>query len=245
VTKLDETLLQTFIETFYGYGNYAGDYWFVGMEEGCDTCDFAEISKRLSVWQGRGSHELEDVKGYHLDLGITWPFEAKPALQSTWKGLIRILLLAEGQQPTVEQMRLYQRDVWGRVDGESCLLELLPLPSRSTGHWIYADHSDLSFLSTRVAYMEACAGQRAAHIHRRIVEHRPKAVIFYSMNSWYRKWWQAIAGVEFVEAAEERLYWARVDGTTFVIMNHPTAFGVSNRYLQAVATKMSSNSTEI
>ena len=30
----DDSLLETFAETFYGYGNYNGPYWFIGMEEG-------------------------------------------------------------------------------------------------------------------------------------------------------------------------------------------------------------------
>jgi hypothetical protein len=35
VEKLfDDQLLERFMCTFYGYGNYRGAYWFVGMEEG-------------------------------------------------------------------------------------------------------------------------------------------------------------------------------------------------------------------
>ncbi len=30
----NDQLLQNFMQRFYGYGTYAGDYWFVGMEEG-------------------------------------------------------------------------------------------------------------------------------------------------------------------------------------------------------------------
>ena len=32
--NLNDELLQHFMTTFYGSGNYSGDYWFVGMEEG-------------------------------------------------------------------------------------------------------------------------------------------------------------------------------------------------------------------
>ena len=203
----DNDLIQSFMRNCYGYGTYTGDYWFVGMESACDENTYEEISRRLETWRRRGSPEMDDVCGYHLDLGIVWPFAERPPLQSTWKGLIRILLTAEGHKPTVEEMRLYQRDVLGRTHGNSCLLEFLPLPSRSTGHWIYAEHSDLPFLASRAAYMEDCAPWRAEHLRQRIAEHRPKAVIFYSMNSWYRRWWQEIAGVDFVEDANERLYW--------------------------------------
>lgn len=29
----NDPLLADFANKFYGYGNYAGDYWFIGMEE--------------------------------------------------------------------------------------------------------------------------------------------------------------------------------------------------------------------
>ncbi len=31
--KLDELLLEEFIHTFFGYGDYQAEYWFVGMGE--------------------------------------------------------------------------------------------------------------------------------------------------------------------------------------------------------------------
>jgi hypothetical protein len=50
---LDESLLQEFMSNFYGYGNYAAPYWFIGMEEGGgDTIE--EITRRLTVWDQRG-----------------------------------------------------------------------------------------------------------------------------------------------------------------------------------------------
>jgi hypothetical protein len=116
---------------FYGYGNYRGQYWFIGMEEGGGD-SFDEISKRLTVWDRRGRYELEDVADYHIELGIDWPFAEKPKLQSTWAKLIRVLLSIEGRSPTTDEVRLYQQRLWARSTGKVCLLELLPLPSPST-----------------------------------------------------------------------------------------------------------------
>jgi hypothetical protein len=43
----NDQLLSHFMQTFYGYGNYQGDYWFIGMEEGGgDT--WAEVQQRLT-----------------------------------------------------------------------------------------------------------------------------------------------------------------------------------------------------
>ncbi|BAY34333.1 hypothetical protein NIES2107_62380 [Nostoc carneum NIES-2107] len=39
----DDELLEKIIETFYGYGNYQGNYWFIGMEEAGG--DFKDIKK--------------------------------------------------------------------------------------------------------------------------------------------------------------------------------------------------------
>lgn len=38
---LQDDLLQSYMETFYGYGSYTGRYWFVGMEEGGGTSEEA------------------------------------------------------------------------------------------------------------------------------------------------------------------------------------------------------------
>ena len=33
--QFDDLLLDEFAHKFYGYGNYGGQFWFIGMEEGC------------------------------------------------------------------------------------------------------------------------------------------------------------------------------------------------------------------
>ena len=43
---LNDRLLNDFISSFFGYGNYRGDCWFIGMEEGGGgTLD--EVSRRF------------------------------------------------------------------------------------------------------------------------------------------------------------------------------------------------------
>ncbi len=44
-----DTLLQQFMSTFYGSGNYSGENWFVGMEEG-EGNDLDQVTKRLNAW---------------------------------------------------------------------------------------------------------------------------------------------------------------------------------------------------
>jgi hypothetical protein len=132
--------LSEFIENFYGYGNYDGDYWFIGKEEGGGNT-LNEIQERLSLWERRGKRELEDIADYHIALGDKRYFTHPFAIQSTWNKLIRMVLAVQQEPQTTDMVRTYQREKLGRLDGDTCLLELLPLPSRSTGEWIYGNSS--------------------------------------------------------------------------------------------------------
>lgn len=96
---LDNTLIQEFIYGFYGYGTYSEPFWFVGMEEGGSGA-LEDVQQRLTAWDARGRHELEDVASYHRAIGITRFWDEPVRLQSTWSGLIRVLLTAKGQEPS-------------------------------------------------------------------------------------------------------------------------------------------------
>lgn len=76
MTMFDDVLLEDFMDRFYGYGNYQGDYWFIGMEEGGGS-SFEDIDKRLKTWKKRGRRELEDVAEYHIEMGITSLFRKR------------------------------------------------------------------------------------------------------------------------------------------------------------------------
>jgi hypothetical protein len=99
--QFDDQILDEFVKNFYGYGNYNGGCWFVGMEEG-GGYSFAEIINRLDAWAKRGKCELEDLAKYHAEIGITRLFNGSPQLQPTWNKLIRILLSSHGHEPTAE-----------------------------------------------------------------------------------------------------------------------------------------------
>lgn len=223
----DDQLLHTFMHHFYGYGNYQGDYWFIGMEErGGRT--FEEVSKRLAVWDRRGRQELEDVAGYHSELGITWPFVPKPKLQRTWDKLIQVLLCIEGKTPTKEDVRRYQQLHWARRTSSVCLLELLPLPSLSTSHWLYAQHSQLPDLMTREHYRERWSALRIDHLRQRIVVHQPKVVIFYSVS--YLRYWEAIVGAPLPPILAGTMYARYQDHCLYLVLKHPAATGVTSEY---------------
>ena len=224
--QFDDQLLDEFAHNFHGYGNYSGQLWFIGMEEGGGN-SFTEVAKRLNAWADRGRRELEDVAEYHNAIGITYLFNDRPKLQPTWNKLIRILLSSNSQTPTTEQVREYQRASLGRVGRDTCLLELLPLPSPSTGRWLYAQHSRLPYLADRETYKQACLALRTAHLRKRINEHKPRAVVFYSFT--YQEHWQAIAGVDLLQESNG-VYTGRNRSTLFIMTKHPAVKGVTNEY---------------
>ena len=223
---LDYGLLQAYMEGFYGFGDYAGDYWFVGMEEG-GGADAGYVTRKITDWHDHGREELQE---FGAEGGwIMWT-GTHAKLQTTWSRLIRILLSAEGRPTGREDVRTYQRTKLGRRSGETCLLELLPLPSPSTGGWLYSRYSRLPSLASREVYTQAWSPRRAAHIGRRIAEHQPRVVVFYSVGAHYQYWWNQIAGVPLVATALDGCRIGRNGATVFAIVKHPAARGLSNAY---------------
>ncbi len=229
---LNDNLLATRIEKFYGYGNYKGKYWFIGMEEAGEA-DFHPIEKRVDIWAKRGENEIEDVAEYHKDIGYPEIFEEGAKLQRTWKGLIRILLSIkkpEKENFDIECIRKYQIHELARRDKETCLLELLPLPSPSIYHWIYGKYSKLDFLRDRETYENNnYIEKRINHISQRIREYQPNVVVFYGLK--YNKYWRKIIDIEFTKidfSEKEYFFIGKTSGTVFVISQHSVARGATN-----------------
>jgi hypothetical protein len=242
----NDQLLEEYIRTFYGYGSYEGKYWFVGMEEGGGG-SFEELDRRLRSWKADGKKETRYIAGGYdyrtapKERSAPRHFAERPKLQRTWNMLIRILLSAEQNRPTLEAIKTYQRDNLGRPDIDNCLLELLPLPSPSTAHWLYAQYSELPYLRSRQEYMEHCAPERAKHIKQRIEQNKPAGVVFYGVNWWYRKWWNEIAGVKFSEgsAGSDAFYIGGDNFTVFVISKHPVSKGIPKDYFHQIGKAIS------
>ncbi len=227
----NDELIEKRVDTFYGYGNYQGNYWFIGMEEAGG--DFKDINNRINTWSNRGKQEIEDLAEYHIDIGWGESFLPGAKLDvPVWRSIIRILLSAKGKESIdIENVRKYQINELGRKNQETCLLELLPLPSPSITHWIYSQHSQLTFLSSRKKYENHCVEKRINHISYRIKEYQPKTVVFYGI--FYEDYWRKIADVEF-SPTPEGFFIGKNSQTVFVIAKHPVAFGVTNEYFHNI-----------
>lgn len=231
-TQLNSDLLERYIDGFYGYGTYSASCWLIGMEEG-GSGTFDEMDYRLRTWESRGSLELDDVGAFQQRTGDQkldrW-FQPNPPLQPTWKQLIRLFLCSRGIAPHLETIRSYQSGVLGRSQGDTALLELLPLPSPSTDEWPYAMHSELSYLQSRRLYRERVLASRSSRLQARIREHAPQFVVFYSLT--YRESWTRIAGAAFQPTALEGFYLGTCGTTLLALTKHPTATGVTNHYFE-------------
>ncbi|WP_392482421.1 hypothetical protein [Nostoc sp. C110] len=239
----NDELVEKIIDAFYGYGNYQGNYWFIGMEEAGG--DFNEINNRIKKWSEREQKEIEDIAEYHEAIGYGASFKPGAKLDvPVWRTLIRIILSAKGKDNIdLEDIRKYQIEELGRKDKETCLLELLPLPSPSLKHWIYGEYSKLTFLSNRDTYKKYCVEKRVNHISQRIKEHQPKAVVFYGVGyePYWRKITEKITDVEF-STTSEGFSICKNSQTVFVIAKHPVAIGVTSEYFynigRSIATKI-------
>ena len=91
------------MQQFYGYGDFAGDYWLIGKEEGGAGSD-SEVALHLNTWDEQGRPELADVAELQSQKGEGKYFTEKAPLHKTWRGLVRLVLAAEkGASPTTRR----------------------------------------------------------------------------------------------------------------------------------------------
>ncbi len=216
----DQSLID-YTEQFFGFGNWCAPIWFVGMEEGGGNSK-DEILARLKGWEGYGKKELECAPSFYPACGVDCWHGKGARIQSTWKQLIRMFLLAQGKNDSDKSILDYQVSLLGKAGGDLCLTELLPLPSPSIGKWLYSEWSHLPWLRTREAYQNYMFLARANAIRQRIVVYRPKIVIFYG-SSW-KHIWAMIAGVEWRQGFSDQyiLLQGEREGTVYYLTRHPT-----------------------
>lgn len=236
-----EEIVLRYIETFLGYGSLDNPWWNIGMEEGGGNCP-NQVEHRFNRWNGNGGMPTEDLVEFQTAIGINEWFTGH-RLQSTWKKLIRIYLRAGGHEVTREAILNFQQNRIGRQHDltSPCLFELMPLPSPGLNecpcHWL-ARRPRLEFLNDRDAYNEHCLPIREELMRERIQNAQQrsklKVICFYGLG--YLPHWENVAGVNLEERQEGdwHFYHANKNGTLFIALLHPTAFGLPNAYFDAI-----------
>ena len=216
---IDNGLLQNYISIYFGYGDVSAPIWFVGMEEGGPS-DEASLAARLERWKSEGCNPLMNIRSHKRHNKF---FNvSRPPTQATWRKLIRSILVAEGRTADLEAIRAYQRDELAAPGSSACLLELLPLPSRSIKDWCYSEYMAGEALKSREAYESLVRPQRIARLSVLVKEHNPVAVVFYGKANL--TYWGQVAGVEGWTANPHFLS-AHRGHTAFYCMNHPVRSG--------------------
>jgi hypothetical protein len=227
---LPPELLDAFMSGHFGYGNLAAPIWFIGMEEGGGhSAD--EVDRRLQAWDALGCRPTSDLREFHERAAIAGRWREPFPISPTWGKLIRVRLASRGIEATRDTIRAYQCDHLGRRDGDTCLLELMPLPSQSVGRWIYGEISADPTLATRDVYMARWLAARVARLRTLIREHRPRSVVFYGAS--YLAHWGEVAGVELAEA-EAGIRTGQGPNTQFVVARHPSARGAGSAHFERV-----------
>lgn len=230
------------MSTFYGYGSYAGPYWFIGLKENGGQ-DIGDIEARLNTWQARGKPELDDAPGFCAHLAQTRPehanwFASSPDDQLTWQGAIRIILALEQSKVAVPA---YQRDHFGRHTSNHCFMNLTPLPRPKTdSEWQYQHWSLLPELASSKKYEQAITNLRVTHLRQAIQAHKPEIVVFFGSRP---KDWEAIAGRSLDRWGRDDLKMKMAsDGhTVYASTIHPSAtkwHGGSTAYFTAIANEI-------
>jgi hypothetical protein len=177
-SMIERERLRAFTQGFYGYGTYSAPFWLIGIEEGGGaSCE--EIERRLTAWEAHGRAEIDDLATFHeaaeIAIDTTSP-------QSTWGPLIRLVLTAKNALATPAAILAYQHALLGRRGGETCLLELLPLPKRNARDWRYDQWTDLPELRNRARYERSSIPSHSESIIRAINQHRPRVAVLWKAS---------------------------------------------------------------
>lgn len=202
-----------------GYGNPAGDFWFIGIEEHLATGD----SPR---W-------MRDVAS--IDCLSRWHDMNK--LIPTWATMCRIVLRVKGEPGwrATETVHAYQAQHLGRQGGETFLTELFPLPVHNTDEWleVYKLH-----FRTRDDYVRSVWPERCAMLRQRFEQHRPGYVFCYGKGYWdtYK---QIFPTVRFESALEGQIAIGRTGGSCVVLARFfNPRYGVTINTIDAMAREV-------
>lgn len=165
--------------TWFGYGRWDAPFWFVGMEPGG-----VDENATYETWLQLGGKELIDCPKHHLASNCsTWHSGKRPPTQATWRRLIQLLLSYKQQETNLDAVRIYQRDKWGTLSGETASLNLSSLHAKN-----------LNTAVDRFSYQE----ERLSTLKMRLEENSPIFIVFYGKT--YAAKYEQIIGCKFDES---------------------------------------------
>jgi hypothetical protein len=164
----------------YGYGRWAAPYWFIGPEQGQGRHESSDLRPRVEAWLHFGGRELDDCREFHARIHEQRWHRETPELQQTWRRLMLLLMTFLGRPIDDQRLCKYQRDEWGRLGGETCVIELSGLAAKSAK--VRRDRT--SFRSERIKV-----------IREKMLHYKPELVVMYGVSE--KRHWEAIAEQRF------------------------------------------------
>lgn len=205
---------------FFGFGNWAAPYWFIGQEPGTSPGEDADNSRIVQAWAHQlGKRDLVDCREYHRAIRVSAWHGERARLQTTWRPLMLFLMTALKRETDREALRAYQRTRWGQIEnGETCVIDLSVIPGKK-----------LSEKTDGKEYLE----QRIWTIRRRLMlgGHPPKMVLMHGLAA--RPEWEEIAGVPLEPDTV-----VKVGSTLFVMAPSPTAYRRKNADWEMLGLQM-------
>lgn len=229
--------LDDFMARFAGYGNKSAPLWFVGLEEGGGRT-VEELATRVDAWSARGGHALEDLANYHRAIGQATYFDPPYPLQRTWTPLCRVRQSWLDQPTDVAALKDVQARELGRCGGQTNLVELMPLPATSLGHWPYASlAAEHPALRDRDTYRHTYTSLREVLLRDLIHAGRSRAVVFYGQRP---ESWKTIAGrpLREIVVGDRKCYATASDQRYFIAVPHPMARGLTSAFWMAVGSHL-------
>lgn len=172
--------LRGYAQQFRTQGNRDGRYWFLGIEEG-GGATVEEIDAMLERWNANGRREIGCLRDPDQPPTSCGWFDTSrrggPAIQTTWGAQIRVLLSYQGEISDSEMVRAYQASRFGIPNGESCLMELLPLPNPRLNRWLYDTLVPDPEFRSRSAFIDARLHDRIDRLVELIERHQPDFVV--------------------------------------------------------------------
>ena len=191
----------------YGFGRWAAPYWFIGPEPGQSREENDDLSRRAEAWSYLGKLDLMDCRKFHEQIDELTLHRSRPRLQPTWRPLMLLLMNFLGEPSEPADLRNYQRDKWGSLIGDTCVIELSGLSANS----FKVERDRKLFREERIGVIRA-----------KMLEYKPKFAVMYGKGAKHD--WELITDRPF--PSENVL---RVGATIVAFMPHPTSHGTSNK----------------
>lgn len=211
---------------FQGYGNPRGEFWFLGMEEQGQGTEL-ELRWRSSF------DEVEDLMGVHHRWEQFNPGDKFNAerLIPTWATMSKIVRRLKGLSnwSDTEQVRRYQAERLGRLDGETFLTEILPFPAWNTRDW----PANPCF-ETRAQYEKEVRPKRISMLRELHETYSPRYVFCYGTGNWAHHH-DIFSDVSFEPILDGRVLLGRSRSSTIVLTPFFAYYLMTNDLIDGIA----------